>query len=95
VTHLDLTEAIEAAAQARYFRVKGGPARSWEQVASEHRHQVDAEIIAAAPIIERQVRERIAAEIKQQAQRYDSADEFDYRSGMSCAAHIALGKEHQ
>jgi hypothetical protein len=61
-TGLDLTEAVEAAAKSCYYEQAAAP--DWNEAAPlvklGYRQLVLPYVTAAAPIIERQVRERIA-----------------------------------
>lgn len=98
MSNLDLTEAVEAAARGSYTDAPGdGPA--WDDLPPMYRHQV-AEIALsfvahAAPLIEAQVREKVAAAIE--ARQYPIsvhiAEPVDaWRDAQSVAARIARGE---
>jgi hypothetical protein len=83
MTHLDLTEAIEAAAitHAAIQREKWNLRDSlWAELSEETKEDIRQYVLprveAAAPLIERQVRERIAADIEAAAARYVHGDRF-------------------
>lgn len=70
VSDLDLSAAVEPAARA-YFDAAGvhfDTIGLTDQVAA--RHCMTAAVTAAAPLIERQVRERVAREVWEWGQRY-------------------------
>ena len=71
MSDIDLTEAVEEAARVRYERVRRDRSDStppWHEASPIHQHAwregVLAEVTAAAPLIERQVREQIARDIE-------------------------------
>lgn len=90
---LDLTEAVDAAARADYDDARtrapeGHPHKhiTWDDAPPMVRHgwrdAVLLQVTAAAPLIERAVRERVAADIEAAATRFPS-------STLTVAAQIA------
>lgn len=66
---LDLTEAVEAAGRARWERTPLAGRLAWDDLRPAMRHKVLEsvaldDLAAAAPLIERQVREQIARDIE-------------------------------
>lgn len=75
---LDLTEAVEAAGRARWERTPLAGRLAWDDLRPAMRHKVLEsvaldDLAAAAPLIERQVREQIARDIE----TYDGPSPWD------------------
>ena len=89
---LDLTEAVEAAARSLAHEA-GLPA--WDDMAPMSRHDLAEAVLpsisAAAPLIERQVREQVAREIEAQVVRDDFGRVNTFGMGEQHAARVARG----
>ncbi len=91
----ELTEATEAGVRAVWgFAFAGQP---WTEANSTEiwwcRRIATTAIEAAAPIIERQVREKVAREIKDFAKEAAKTDSPDAVLGLITASHIATGQK--
>ena len=102
MSDIDLTEAIEAAAQAHLAATAVGTAGvGWADLNPWQQHSIREYVLpmvsAAAPLIEAQVREQVAREIEQLAgtrRRHSGGTGQAYDSGNSAlldAARIARG----
>ena len=82
MSDIDLAEAVEAAARARWNRAPMSAQHSWEAMPEAFRVRIRgtvaaADITAALSNIERQVREQVAQEIEAEAaRRRRDADEY-------------------
>lgn len=90
MSDLDLTEAVEAAARAWYeAKAAHFGLRAWEDLdpLAQHAWREDAitAATAAAPLIEAQVRARVAAEIEARANGLDPSGDDWPEGGFSAA----------
>lgn len=118
MSNIDLTEAVEAAAEAFYndYEAEGGRLRhpdTWErlnarcagqaepgyadhEIRADYERGARAAVTAAAPLIERAVRDQIAADIEAEKRAEEQRDLTPYSSGkfdgLAHAERIARGE---
>lgn len=80
----DLTKAIEAALAATYDRLPEDWATARDLVTDTD--VIETAVHAAAPIIERAVREQVAAELRAEAERVDAQSEAKFAPTALCFA---------